>query len=231
MPLSTARTPPDATLRQANPSTRLVVFGHPSARVRLGLSEVLRSIPQAALGATASTALETIAAVRDLRPDLLILAPEFQAQVTPAIRPTRTVLLAAQSHAGTTRQHEAACGFCSEQADVEQVREVLGRVLGCDRRGAEPGCRKCPIRTTLRPRALPLAPREQQVFELLGLGCANRRIAQHLGLGTRTVETYRENIKQKLGIPDAFATAMRAALWSRGLDPCPSMAAANGDDP
>jgi DNA-binding NarL/FixJ family response regulator len=45
-----------------------------------------------------------------------------------------------------------------------------------------------------------LSNRELEVFRLLGIGLKKAEIASRLGLSANTVETYRANIKQKLGI-------------------------------
>jgi DNA-binding NarL/FixJ family response regulator len=48
-----------------------------------------------------------------------------------------------------------------------------------------------------------LSIRELQVFQLLGAGLNNRKIAQHLGVSIKTIEAHRENLKVKLGISNA----------------------------
>lgn len=45
-----------------------------------------------------------------------------------------------------------------------------------------------------------LSPRERDVAELMVEGCANKAIANRLGIGVRTVETHRANILSKLDI-------------------------------
>lgn len=61
-----------------------------------------------------------------------------------------------------------------------------------------------------------LSDRELQVFRLLGTGKGTRDIADALGLSFKTIETYRENIKHKLGLPDATALVHRATEWLQG---------------
>lgn len=61
-----------------------------------------------------------------------------------------------------------------------------------------------------------LSDRELQVFRLLGTGKGTRDIAEALGLSYKTIETYRENIKHKLGLPDATALVHRATEWLQG---------------
>ncbi len=59
-----------------------------------------------------------------------------------------------------------------------------------------------------------LSDRELQVFRMLGEGLNNKEIAQRLELSPKTVETYRDNIKRKLGLPDSVSLIRHAANWS-----------------
>jgi DNA-binding NarL/FixJ family response regulator len=58
-----------------------------------------------------------------------------------------------------------------------------------------------------------LTDRELHVFRLSGAGFGTSRIAQELGISPRTVETYQEHIKVKLGYPDAKALHRGAREW------------------
>lgn len=58
-----------------------------------------------------------------------------------------------------------------------------------------------------------LSDRELQVFQLLGARLGTREIAEKLGLSPKTVETYRDNLKEKLGQPDAKALVQTATRW------------------
>lgn len=48
-----------------------------------------------------------------------------------------------------------------------------------------------------------LAPRERQVFDLIGAGYKTHAIADVLGLSERTIDCYRRNIRDKLRIATA----------------------------
>lgn len=58
-----------------------------------------------------------------------------------------------------------------------------------------------------------LSDRELQVFRLLGAGKKTMEIAEALKLSHKTIETYRENIKHKLNLPNATALIHRATEW------------------
>ena len=58
-----------------------------------------------------------------------------------------------------------------------------------------------------------LSDRELQVFQMLGAGCRGAEIASKLGISPKTVDTYRENLKQKLGLPNADLLLQSAKRW------------------
>jgi len=58
-----------------------------------------------------------------------------------------------------------------------------------------------------------LSDRELEVFQLIGQGHATRLIAEKLYLSIKTIETYRENIKQKMSLATATELVHVATLW------------------
>ncbi len=63
--------------------------------------------------------------------------------------------------------------------------------------------------------AAQLTNRELQVFRLAGLALPTRAIAAKLGVSIKTVETHRENIKNKLALESHAELVARAAQWLR----------------
>ena len=61
-------------------------------------------------------------------------------------------------------------------------------------------------------RLAPLTPRERQVFERVARGETHRAIGEQLGIGKKSVDTYRARVYQKLGI------ASRAELVDLALE-------------
>jgi DNA-binding CsgD family transcriptional regulator len=59
-----------------------------------------------------------------------------------------------------------------------------------------------------------LTDRELEVFRLLGAGLSTREIAMQMKLGIKTIGTYRDRVKQKLGIKTAAELIRRAVLWT-----------------
>jgi DNA-binding NarL/FixJ family response regulator len=58
-----------------------------------------------------------------------------------------------------------------------------------------------------------LSNREIEVFEMIGKGMATKQIAAKLGLSPKTIETYREHIKQKLNLANSTELTRNAVQW------------------
>jgi DNA-binding NarL/FixJ family response regulator len=99
---------------------------------------------------------------------------------------------------------------------VEAIRRVLeGKVYLSDtmaekmlQRAVGAG-RKEPTRSPLDV----LADRELEVFRLIGQGVKTAEIAERLHLSVKTVETYRDRIRQKLDLSDGTELAHYATQW------------------
>ena len=62
-----------------------------------------------------------------------------------------------------------------------------------------------------------LTDRELEVFRLIGGGLSTREIAEQMMLGIKTIGTYRDRIKQKLGLKNAAELTRRAVLWTDNI--------------
>jgi DNA-binding NarL/FixJ family response regulator len=58
-----------------------------------------------------------------------------------------------------------------------------------------------------------LSDRELEVFELLGQGQGTRQIAEKLMLSVKTIESYREHIKEKMGYQNGAELVQQAVQW------------------
>jgi DNA-binding NarL/FixJ family response regulator len=63
-----------------------------------------------------------------------------------------------------------------------------------------------------------LTDRELEVFHLIGHGRTTSEIATTLNLGSKTVDTYRTRIKEKLGLKNGAELHHRAVHWVKELD-------------
>ena len=58
-----------------------------------------------------------------------------------------------------------------------------------------------------------LSRRELEIFSMLGTGMTVSQIGNRLAISVKTVETHRENIKNKLGCNNAAQVVAAAARW------------------
>ncbi len=100
---------------------------------------------------------------------------------------------------GAEAARAGADGFLPKSASPEELRAAIEDCL----RGRGPF-----------PPAPPLSPREGEVFRLLGQGLPNRAIARELGISVKTVESYLEGLKLKLGC--RTTAELRARALRRG---------------
>jgi len=63
-----------------------------------------------------------------------------------------------------------------------------------------------------------LSDRELEVFHLIGQGYGTRQIAERLHLSIKTIETYREHLKEKLNLADASELLQYAIQWTHSQD-------------
>jgi DNA-binding NarL/FixJ family response regulator len=80
-----------------------------------------------------------------------------------------------------------------------ELRERMLEGIAGGRSGAEPVDR--------------LSDRELEVFTLIGKGCGAAEIAERLRLSVKTVNAYRDHIKDKLGLPSAADLRKFAVEW------------------
>ena len=63
-----------------------------------------------------------------------------------------------------------------------------------------------------------LSDRELEVFRLIGQGYSTRQIAERLRLSIKTIETYREHLKEKLHLADSSELLQYAIQWTHSRD-------------
>lgn len=180
-------------------------------------------IPGIKLVGLAQDALGVFTQIRSVTPDLIVLdmALARELKTLPGIHShqPRVLLMATQRHIGIEPPfgRDCACGFVRDRSSVEHIRTMLRVIANC--RDATPGsstCGQCPVYSSLNLPRLPLSEREYQVFERIGYGEGNSDIAGDLGLSVKTVETYRDSIKRKLGLTSAHELLRAALLWHSG---------------
>jgi DNA-binding NarL/FixJ family response regulator len=64
-----------------------------------------------------------------------------------------------------------------------------------------------------------LSNRELEVFRLIGQGLKTRKIAEQLNLSVKTIETYIDHIKKKMGFKDSRNLFLHAVQWLMNESP------------
>lgn len=176
--------------------------------VRTGLRMLLESHPGFEVVGEASNGLETLQMTRRLRPDLVILdismpngsGLAYLRELSPL---TRVLVLTMHDDAAYVRQVVQAGGsgyVLKEAADVELLSAIQHVMSGQTYIYPTLAARLVEHKASRSGTAVPLSPRELEVLRLVALGHTNQEIATRLGVGVRTVETYKSRICEKLGV-------------------------------
>lgn len=111
-----------------------------------------------------------------------------------------------------------ASGYVMKSASAAQLLEAIEHVLKGkvyiaprDRLLSQHGSVR--LRAGAKATLRTLTDRELHVFQLIGLGLGTSSIARELGLSRKTIEYYKERIKNKLTYADAGALARGAREW------------------
>lgn len=206
----------------------LVVDDHPL--VRFALTQLLNSTPDLECCGEADGMATARAAVKKQAPDFVLLdlslgdgdGFELIAEWKRALPVMKVVVISRHDEAVYAERslRVGADGFITKDETPEEILRSVRLVLGGKRYVSD----KIAIQVMKRLAEMPqgrgregiegLSDRELQVFRMLGEGRNNKEIAQQLTLSPKTVETYRDNIKRKLGLPDSVSLIRHAANWS-----------------
>jgi two-component system, NarL family, response regulator DevR len=213
----------------------LIVDDH--ALVREGTAQLLDAEPDLEVVAQAGTAEQALTQIRSLCPDVALIdvnlpgmsGLELARRVADGCPGVLVLIVSAyDDYAYVAEALEIGVGgylmkTASGKEVVNAVRAVADGTLVLDRA----------ISGRLRRRSLPsaaspdeLTERQKEILALLVKALPNKRIAEELGLGLRTVESHVSVILSKLGV-ESRSEAMLFAL-SHHLVPAPEDADAVG---
>jgi DNA-binding NarL/FixJ family response regulator len=116
--------------------------------------------------------------------------------------------------------HAGALGYINKDQATDKIVEAIRRVLQGKVWLSEAMAERLLQRTVgagrqkvMHSSVDTLADRELEVFLLIGQGVKTADIAERLRLSVKTVETYRDRIRQKLDLNDGAELARYATQW------------------
>ena len=209
----------------------LIVDDHPAVREALAL-RIGRQPDLQVCGEAADTS-EALRLVAETRPDAAVVDISLKTgdglDLIKRIkdRDGRVGLLVWSMHSESLYAERAlragALGYINKDQATDKIVEAIRRVLAGKVWLSEAMAQRMLQRAvgTERPEVTPspldaLADRELEVFRLIGQGVKTADIAERLHLSVKTVETYRDRIRQKLDLRDGAKLAQYAAQWLLG---------------
>jgi DNA-binding NarL/FixJ family response regulator len=204
-----------------------VVIADDSTVAREGLVAIIRRD----LGYTVCGLATDERATRELtekhRPDLLVIEPFlghhdgiFLLKQLAARCPRARILAVSRQPEEIYAERAlraGASGYWMKTSTRKELIRAIGTVLAGELYVSPRIALRAVHEVVDRPPAHPKVPnltdRELHVFALSGAGLGTSRIAQELGISPKTVETYHEHIKLKLGYRDAGALRRGAREW------------------
>lgn len=204
----------------------LVVDDHPFFRA--GLVTWISSQQELLCVGEADSIKQARKAVADLKPQVVLLdlhlpdgdGLDLAAELCEANRELRVLCLTHRDE--NTFAHRAlragARGYIMKSEATETVLTGIlaimrGEIFVSRQVAARALHNLFPDPVSATPDLAKLSDRELQVFQLIGAGCGNKEVSEALRISPKTVETYRERLKEKLSLADASALAEAAAHW------------------
>ena len=205
----------------------VLVDDHPV--LRTGLARLIDSKEGFVVCGEASTAIEAMALIRELKPHLAIvdigLPGASGIELTKSIRaefPDMPVLILSMHEDAlyaTRALRAGATGYIVKQDAIDNIASALQETLN-GRRYLSPGIVEQLQNDGLgeEPRSShdlidQLTDRELEIFHLIGKGRDVREIADALAVSPKTVETHRTNIKEKLRLKNSRQVSRVALQW------------------
>ena len=200
------------------------------ALVRHGLRELISQESDLEVCGDAADAAVALADIERFAPDLVVIDISLKGgngiDLIKRIRPhlPNTKMLVASMHDESLYAeralHAGAHGYINKQEATETVIEAIRHVLD-GQVYLSPAMTGQVLKrlaggetVSSSPSVDRLTDRELQVFELVGQGLSTRAIAAQLHLSVKTIETYREHIKVKLGLKNAAELNRYAVQWT-----------------
>lgn len=222
------------TPRQTSPTRQkrriFIVDDHPI--VRKGLTQLINQEADLTVCGEAENAEMALELIKRAKPDLAIVDISLRGidglELTKLIRarfeniPVLVVSMHDESLFAERALRVGARGYIMKQEAIEKMMEAIRKVLRGELYVSERVSASIVKKFVdgkaeglSSPEEL-LSDREIEVFQLIGQGYGTRQIADQLHVSIKTVESYRANIKEKLGLKNAAELVKHAIHWIEG---------------
>ena len=207
--------------------TVFVIDDHPI--VREGLTQLINREPDLTVCGTAEDIYEALKAMQTLKPDIALADISLKGadgieliknlKIRMPALPVLVLSIHDESIYAPRALRAGARGFIMKQEATENVLLALRRVLSGEIYLSKRMANKKLQQFVGAPGTAQkfsidrLSDRELEVFRLIGQGHGTRRIAEELRLSVKTVESYREHIKEKMTLSDASELVQHAIQW------------------
>ena len=207
----------------------LIVDDHPLFRE--GLQQLVDRDPQLAVCGEASSAAEALQALRQLKPDLVLvdisLGGTSGIELIKHIKsefeelPVLVVSMHDESLYAERALRAGAMGYVMKHEPSKTVKSAIHKVLQGEMYLSEKMSSTI-VSKFMRGQAdrqtspiEMLSDRELEVFRMLGQGKGTRHIAQQLNVTIATINSFRNRIKEKLKLKTATEVMLHAIQWCR----------------
>lgn len=204
--------------------TVAIVDDHPV--VRDGLAFLLGEQPDLRVVGEGANAGDALRLVEAQRPDVLVLDLNLEGQdAVPLIGvlhdrwPSLRILVLSMHEEDLYAERLLALGaqgYVMKQEEPAEFLRALRRVAGGESYLSER--MKSRIATRGGQAAIRLTARERDVLQLVALGLGTREIGERLGMGIKTVDSHRRNIREKLGLESSRDLVRYAVRWAGTTD-------------
>ena len=218
-----------AALSKLAPVRIVLVDDHPL--VRDGLKSRLQACSEWQVVAEVDSAQDAVAVARQLQPHLMVVDLSLKRgngldlikQLSAGENPPKILVCSMHDENLYAQRviHAGAMGFVHKQHASEQIVHAVRKVLDGKLHVSESVAEQIITRVAGHPGDVGKSPiecltdRELEVMEAIGRGFTAQSIASELHLSVKTIETYRERAKKKLGLRTS-AELLRFAVLNWG---------------
>ncbi len=206
----------------------MIVDDH--AIVLHGLKELINSESDLEVTMTADSAERALEILKEQRPDIVVTdislpglsGLELIKELTRLYSGLPALVLSMHDELvhGERAFRAGAKGYLVKQEAPENVIKAIRKVLAGERYLSERMQTLLAHKVRGRPANQPvsvlssLTDREHEIFRLIGIGLGTSEIAAKLNRSVKTVEAHRANLKQKLGLRNAYELNRFAVNWT-----------------